>query len=108
VFGGVLDPSTTDGLVDNLPNASSPTTPGRQYPAGPNHQYRGFSDAPTTVHNCHRHTPEDYERAVKKLPLQRIGDPRPRRRPVAFLLGDDATFITAQTIHMDGGTGSFR
>ena len=53
--------------------------------------------------------PEDYENAVKKVPLQRIGDPcADVGALVAFLLGDDATFITAQTIHVDGGTGSFR
>jgi NAD(P)-dependent dehydrogenase (short-subunit alcohol dehydrogenase family) len=53
--------------------------------------------------------PVDYENAVKKVPLQRIGDPRTDVGAlVAFLLGDDATFITAQTIHVDGGTGSFR
>jgi NAD(P)-dependent dehydrogenase (short-subunit alcohol dehydrogenase family) len=46
---------------------------------------------------------------VKKVPLQRIGDPRADVGAlVAFLLGDDATYITAQTIHVDGGTGSFR
>jgi NAD(P)-dependent dehydrogenase (short-subunit alcohol dehydrogenase family) len=53
--------------------------------------------------------PDDYEQAVKKVPLQRIGDPRTDVGAlVAFLLGDDASFITAQTIHVDGGTGSFR
>jgi NAD(P)-dependent dehydrogenase (short-subunit alcohol dehydrogenase family) len=53
--------------------------------------------------------PEDYEKAVKKVPLQRIGDPRSDVGAlVAFLLSDDASFITAQTIHVDGGTGSFR
>jgi NAD(P)-dependent dehydrogenase (short-subunit alcohol dehydrogenase family) len=53
--------------------------------------------------------PEDYENAVKKVPLQRIGDPRTDVGAlVAFLLSDDASFITAQTIHVDGGTGSFR
>jgi NAD(P)-dependent dehydrogenase (short-subunit alcohol dehydrogenase family) len=53
--------------------------------------------------------PEDYKNAVKKVPLQRIGDPTTDVGAlVAFLLGDDATFITAQTIHVDGGTGSFR
>jgi NAD(P)-dependent dehydrogenase (short-subunit alcohol dehydrogenase family) len=53
--------------------------------------------------------PEDYQKAVKKVPLQRIGDPRTDVGAlVAFLLSDDASFITAQTIHIDGGTGSFR
>jgi NAD(P)-dependent dehydrogenase (short-subunit alcohol dehydrogenase family) len=53
--------------------------------------------------------PEDYDKAVKKVPLQRIGDPRTDVGAlVAFLLSDDASFITAQTIHVDGGTGSFR
>jgi NAD(P)-dependent dehydrogenase (short-subunit alcohol dehydrogenase family) len=53
--------------------------------------------------------PDDYEKAVKKVPLQRIGDPRTDVGAlVAFLLSDDASFITAQTIHVDGGTGSFR
>jgi NAD(P)-dependent dehydrogenase (short-subunit alcohol dehydrogenase family) len=27
---------------------------------------------------------------------------------VSFLLGSDATFITGQTIHVDGGIGCFR
>jgi NAD(P)-dependent dehydrogenase (short-subunit alcohol dehydrogenase family) len=53
--------------------------------------------------------PEDYEKAVRKVPLQRIGDPRTDVGAlVAFLLSDDASFITAQTIHVDGGTGTFR
>ena len=53
--------------------------------------------------------PQDYEAAVAKVPLQRIGDPRGDVGAlVAFLLSDDAADITAQTIHVDGGTGSFR
>jgi NAD(P)-dependent dehydrogenase (short-subunit alcohol dehydrogenase family) len=53
--------------------------------------------------------PDDYTEALSKVPLQRIGDPRTDVGAlVAFLLSADASFITAQTIHVDGGTGSFR
>jgi NAD(P)-dependent dehydrogenase (short-subunit alcohol dehydrogenase family) len=53
--------------------------------------------------------PQDYQDAVKKVPLQRIGDQRADVGAlVAFLLGDDATFIAAQTVHVTGGAGSFR
>ncbi|MDT5013939.1 MAG: hypothetical protein QOD39_99 [Mycobacterium sp.] len=53
--------------------------------------------------------PEDYQAAIAKVPLQRIGHPRDDVGSlIAFLLSDDATFLTAQTIHVDGGTGVFR
>ena len=53
--------------------------------------------------------PKDYDKAVSRVPMKRIGDVRSDVGAlVSFLLGTDATFITGQTIHVDGGIGCFR
>lgn len=41
--------------------------------------------------------------AAKKIPMGRIGTPDDAAGLIAFLLSDDAGFITGQTIHVDGG-----
>ncbi len=53
--------------------------------------------------------PDDYAKAVKRVPMKRIGDVRDDAGAlVSFLLSTDAAFITGQTIHVDGGIGCFR
>ena len=43
------------------------------------------------------------ENAVKSTPLGRIGAPEDVARAVAFLVSDDAAFITGQVLSVDGG-----
>ena len=53
--------------------------------------------------------PDDYGKSLKRVPLQRVGDTHTDiGATVAFLIGPDASYLTAQTIHLDGGTGTFR
>ncbi|MFN8032171.1 MAG: SDR family NAD(P)-dependent oxidoreductase [Mycobacterium sp.] len=53
--------------------------------------------------------PEVYQGILKGNPLRRIGDTHDDiGATVAFLLSDDASYLNAQTIHIDGGMGSFR
>lgn len=47
---------------------------------------------------------EDYRaNAVKSIPLGRLGTPEEVARVAAFLLSDDARYITGQVIQCDGG-----
>ena len=46
--------------------------------------------------------------AESRHPLQRIGSPEEIARMVAFLLGDQSSWMTAQTITIDGGIGSIK
>jgi 3-oxoacyl-[acyl-carrier protein] reductase len=40
---------------------------------------------------------------IKDIPLQRMGDVKDISELVAFLASDDASYITGQTISVDGG-----
>lgn len=53
--------------------------------------------------------PDGFNAALAKVPLRRIGDTRTDVGAlVAFLVSDEATYITAQTIMIDGGWGMHR
>jgi NAD(P)-dependent dehydrogenase (short-subunit alcohol dehydrogenase family) len=53
--------------------------------------------------------PKDFERAIHAVPLKRVGRIREDiGSVVAFLIGDDASYMTGQTIHVDGGMGVHR
>lgn len=53
--------------------------------------------------------PDVYHKIVRGIPLRRIGDTHSDIGPmVAFLVSPDASYLTAQTIHVDGGMGMYR
>jgi 3-oxoacyl-[acyl-carrier protein] reductase len=50
-------------------------------------------------------TPEQVaEQAALAIPLGRLGDPRELGNLIAFLASNKATYITGQTICVDGGS----
>ena len=62
------------------------------------------SDLSTTLLN----TAEKRENAAKRHPLQRIGNTDEVAALAAFLLSDEAGWITGQVIGIDGGIGSLK
>jgi NAD(P)-dependent dehydrogenase (short-subunit alcohol dehydrogenase family) len=50
------------------------------------------------------HLPEEELAAIAGLhPMERLGEPEEIARMVAFLAGDDASFVTGSVHHADGG-----
>ena len=53
--------------------------------------------------------PKHYQRVVRSTALGRLGDPTDDiGGVVAFLIGNDAAYLTGQTLLVDGGAGCFR
>lgn len=53
-------------------------------------------------------TAEKREASAKRHPLGKIGHPEDISRLIAFLLSDDASWMTGQVIGMDGGLGKLK
>src|SRR5690606_15554255 len=43
------------------------------------------------------------EELLKQIPLGRLGEPKDIAKMTAFLAGDDSSYITGQTFHVNGG-----
>jgi 3-oxoacyl-[acyl-carrier protein] reductase len=43
------------------------------------------------------------EELMKRIPMKRLGQPEDIARAVAFLVSDDASYLTGQTLHVNGG-----
>ena len=53
--------------------------------------------------------PKDFESALKSVPLRRVGrTAEDIGAVVAFLVSNEAEYLTGQTIHVDGGMGVYR
>lgn len=56
-----------------------------------------------------QYDPDAFARAMASIPLRRIGDTETDvGAVVSFLLGDDSTYLTAQSIFISGGAGVLR
>ena len=53
-------------------------------------------------------TPEKREASAKRHPLQRVGSPEEIAAMAAFLISDQASWITGQVFGIDGGMGSIK
>lgn len=53
-------------------------------------------------------TPEKIEASANRHPLKKIGEPKDLASVVEFLLSENASWITGQIMHVDGGMGNIK
>lgn len=64
---------------------------------GPGHTRTGMTRNTLTM------SPEVEQEWVRRTPLGRLGEPEDIANAIAFLASDDASYITGQTIYVEGG-----
>ena len=67
----------------------------------------GTIDTPMLAASCDgwaKPVAEIYAEVEQKIPVRRLGTPLDMARAIAFLVSDDAGYINATTLTMDGGT----
>ena len=67
------------------------------------HGIRANCISPGAVEGSQMQTADSFIEGMKKNMLGRIAKPEEIAKPVAFLLSEDASFITGQNIIVDGG-----
>lgn len=67
----------------------------------------GTIDTPMLAATCagwDKPVEELYAEVAEKIPVRRLGQPEDIAKAVAFLISDDASYINATTLTLDGGT----
>ncbi|MEZ5669959.1 MAG: SDR family oxidoreductase [Alphaproteobacteria bacterium] len=57
----------------------------------------------TAMNAAWEREPEALRAIERRIPMGRVAEPEEIAKAIAFLAGDDASYITGQTLHVDGG-----
>lgn len=62
----------------------------------------------TELGNKFLNTPEKFEASQNRNPMKKVGEPQEIAKAIAFLLTQDASWITGQVINVDGGMNNLK